>query len=58
MTSLYHFCCLHKEKAQSVEAELMVIHREEANQLQKSILQKDEDLKRTVQRYEQILQVQ
>ncbi|KAM9476755.1 golgin subfamily A member 4 isoform 2-T2 [Clarias gariepinus] len=44
------------EKAQSVEAELMVIHREEANQLQKSILQKDEDLKRTVQRYEQILQ--
>ncbi|MCJ8730858.1 hypothetical protein PDJAM_G00189280 [Pangasius djambal] len=44
------------EKAQRVEAELMGIHREEANQLQKIISQKDDDLKRTVQRYEQILQ--
>ncbi|XP_034157108.2 golgin subfamily A member 4 isoform X2 [Pangasianodon hypophthalmus] len=44
------------EKAQRVEAELMGLHREEANQLQKIISQKDDDLKRTVQRYEQILQ--
>uniref|UniRef100_A0A8C7T1I1 Golgin A4 n=1 Tax=Oncorhynchus mykiss TaxID=8022 RepID=A0A8C7T1I1_ONCMY len=45
-------------KAQSVEVELMDSHREETNQLQKVIAQKDDDLNRTVQRYEQVLQVQ
>ncbi|KAF7710985.1 hypothetical protein HF521_009857 [Silurus meridionalis] len=44
------------ERAQRVEAELMGIHREEAHQLQKTISQKEDELKRTVQRYEQILQ--
>ncbi|KAG7334316.1 hypothetical protein KOW79_002723 [Hemibagrus wyckioides] len=44
------------EKAQRVEAELMGIHREEVNQLQKIISQKDDDLKRSIERYEQILQ--
>ncbi|XP_029553514.1 golgin subfamily A member 4 isoform X3 [Salmo trutta] len=44
------------EKAQSVEVELMDSHREETNQLQKVIAQKDDDLNRTVQRYEQVLQ--
>lgn len=48
---------LHTEKAQRVEADLMGIHREEANQLQKIISQKDDELKNTVQRYEQIIQV-
>ncbi|XP_038848368.1 golgin subfamily A member 4-like [Salvelinus namaycush] len=43
-------------KAQSVEVELMDSHREETNQLQKVIAQKDDDLNRTVQRYEQVLQ--
>lgn len=32
-------------------------HREETNQLQKVIAQKDDDLNRTVHRYEQVLQV-
>uniref|UniRef100_A0A4W5LA22 Golgin A4 n=1 Tax=Hucho hucho TaxID=62062 RepID=A0A4W5LA22_9TELE len=45
-------------KAQSVEVELMDSHREETNQLQKVIAQKDDDLNKTVQRYEQVLQVQ
>lgn len=53
-----HLCCLHTEKAQRVEAELMGIHREEVNQLQKIVSQKDDDLKRSIERYEQILQVQ
>ncbi|XP_053476606.1 golgin subfamily A member 4 isoform X2 [Ictalurus furcatus] len=44
------------EKAQRVEAELMGSHREEMNQLQKMISQKEDDLKITIQRYEQILQ--
>ncbi|KAK3573603.1 hypothetical protein QTP86_030008 [Hemibagrus guttatus] len=44
------------EKAQRVETELMGIHRDEVNQLQKLISQKEEDLKRSIQRYEQILQ--
>ncbi|XP_029621118.1 golgin subfamily A member 4 isoform X4 [Salmo trutta] len=43
-------------KAQSVEVELMDSHREETNQLQKVIAQKDDDLNRTVHRYEQVLQ--
>lgn len=47
----------HTEKAQSVETELMDSHREEASQLKKVIVQKEDDLKRTVQRYEEILQV-
>ncbi|XP_072533661.1 golgin subfamily A member 4 isoform X3 [Salminus brasiliensis] len=44
------------EKAQTVEAQLMESHREEASQLQKIIAQKDDDLNRTVQRYEQVIQ--
>ncbi|KAM3863047.1 golgin subfamily A member 4 [Diretmus argenteus] len=44
------------EKAQSVEAELIGCHREEAGQLQKVIAQKEDDLHRTVQKYEQVLQ--
>ncbi|KAL6487645.1 hypothetical protein MHYP_G00042710 [Metynnis hypsauchen] len=44
------------EKAQSVEAELIESHREEASQLQKIIAQKEDDLNRTVQRYEQVIQ--
>lgn len=59
---LYELNCLisvlHIEKAQRVEAEIMGIHREEVNQLQKIISQKDDDLKRSIERYEQILQVQ
>lgn len=47
----------HVEKAQSVEMELMDSHREEASQMKKVIAQKEDDLKRTVQRYEEILQV-
>uniref|UniRef100_A0A3Q3MLQ6 GRIP domain-containing protein n=1 Tax=Labrus bergylta TaxID=56723 RepID=A0A3Q3MLQ6_9LABR len=45
-------------KAQSVEAELLSIHREEASQLKKLIAQKEDDLHRTVQKYEQVLQAQ
>ncbi|XP_076831794.1 golgin subfamily A member 4 isoform X2 [Brachyhypopomus gauderio] len=44
------------EKAQIVEAELMESHRDEVCQLQKLIGQKDDDLNKTVQRYEQVLQ--
>ncbi|XP_036395661.1 golgin subfamily A member 4 isoform X1 [Megalops cyprinoides] len=43
-------------KAQEVELELMESHREEASQLHKMIAQKEADLHRTVQRYEEILQ--
>uniref|UniRef100_A0A672PPH1 Golgin A4 n=1 Tax=Sinocyclocheilus grahami TaxID=75366 RepID=A0A672PPH1_SINGR len=44
------------EKAQGVETELINSHREEVSQLQKTIAQKEEDLNRTAQRYEQVLQ--
>lgn len=44
-------------KAQSVEAELISCHREEASQLRKVIAQKEDDLHRTVQKYEQVIQV-
>ncbi|XP_057198291.1 golgin subfamily A member 4 isoform X3 [Triplophysa rosa] len=44
------------EKAQGVETDLINSNREEVNQLQKIIAQKDEDLNRTVQRYELVLQ--
>uniref|UniRef100_A0A6Q2XR58 GRIP domain-containing protein n=1 Tax=Esox lucius TaxID=8010 RepID=A0A6Q2XR58_ESOLU len=44
------------EKAQSVEVELIDSHQEETSQLHKVIAQKDDDLNRTVQRYEQVLQ--
>lgn len=43
-------------KAQSVEAELISSHREEAGQLRKEISQKEDDLHRTVQKYEQVIQ--
>uniref|UniRef100_A0A667XDJ8 Golgin A4 n=1 Tax=Myripristis murdjan TaxID=586833 RepID=A0A667XDJ8_9TELE len=43
-------------KAQSVEAELISSHREETIQLQKMVAQKEDDLHRTVQKYEQVLQ--
>ncbi|XP_047208230.1 golgin subfamily A member 4 isoform X3 [Girardinichthys multiradiatus] len=44
-------------KAQAVEAELISSHRDEASQLRKVISQKDEDLQRTVQKYEQVIQM-
>uniref|UniRef100_A0A673NKI9 Golgin subfamily A member 4-like n=1 Tax=Sinocyclocheilus rhinocerous TaxID=307959 RepID=A0A673NKI9_9TELE len=44
------------EKAQGVETELINSHREEVSQLQKIIAQMEEDLNRTAQRYEQVLQ--
>jgi hypothetical protein len=40
-----------------VEAELITSNREEVGQLHKLIAQKDDDLQRTVQKYEQVLQV-
>ncbi|KAM6956121.1 golgin subfamily A member 4 isoform 2-T2 [Aplochiton taeniatus] len=43
-------------KAQSVEAELMENHRAEANQLKKLIAEKEDDLQRTVKKYEEVLQ--
>ncbi|KAM4729586.1 golgin subfamily A member 4 isoform 2-T2 [Anableps anableps] len=43
-------------KAQAVEAELISSHRDEASQLRKLISQKDDDLQRTVQKYEQVIQ--
>ncbi|TNN61778.1 Golgin subfamily A member 4 [Liparis tanakae] len=43
-------------KAQTVEAELMSSHREEATQLRKAIGEKEDDLHRTVQKYEEVLQ--
>uniref|UniRef100_A0A8C8ZZ38 Golgin A4 n=1 Tax=Prolemur simus TaxID=1328070 RepID=A0A8C8ZZ38_PROSS len=42
-------------KAQEVEAELLESHQEETNQLHKKIAEKDDDLKRTARRYEEIL---
>ncbi|XP_078544395.1 golgin subfamily A member 4 isoform X1 [Lissotriton helveticus] len=43
-------------KAQEVEAELMQSHQIEATQLHKRIAEKNEDLKRTVTKYEEILE--
>ncbi|XP_019725898.1 golgin subfamily A member 4 isoform X3 [Hippocampus comes] len=43
-------------KAQIVEAELLSSHREETIQLQKAIAQKEDELNRTVQKYEQVIQ--
>ncbi|XP_051233199.1 golgin subfamily A member 4 isoform X2 [Dicentrarchus labrax] len=43
-------------KAQSVEAELISSHRDEASQLKKLLAQKEDDLHRTVQKYEQVIQ--
>ncbi|XP_069898513.1 golgin subfamily A member 4 isoform X2 [Dipodomys merriami] len=42
-------------KAQEVEAELLESHQEETNQLYKKIAEKDDDLKRTAKKYEEIL---
>lgn len=44
-------------KAQSVEVELIDSHREEVSQLKKLVAAKEEDLHKTVQKYEQVLQV-
>eukprot|EP00070_Physeter_catodon_P028054 XP_028334948.1 golgin subfamily A member 4 isoform X3 [Physeter catodon] len=43
------------DKAQEVEAELLESHQEETNQLYKKITEKEDDLKRTAKRYEEIL---
>ncbi|XP_031727562.1 golgin subfamily A member 4 isoform X2 [Anarrhichthys ocellatus] len=43
-------------KAQTVEAELMTSHHEEATELRKVIGEKEDDLHRTVQKYEEVLQ--
>ncbi|EPQ14460.1 Golgin subfamily A member 4 [Myotis brandtii] len=43
------------DKAQEVEAELLENHQEETNQLYKKIADKEDDLKRTAKRYEEIL---
>lgn len=51
------FFFLDSEKAQSVEEELISSHREEASQLRKVISQKEDDLHKTVQKYEQVIQV-
>jgi hypothetical protein len=40
-----------------VEAELLESHQEEINQLHKKIAEKDDDLKRTAKRYEDIFDV-
>lgn len=48
---------LHAAKAQVVEAELIDIHRDEVGQLKKLIIQKDEELQKTVQKYEQVIEV-
>lgn len=50
-------CLLAAEKAQSVEVELLSSHREETVQLQKLITQREDDLHRTVQKYENVIQV-
>uniref|UniRef100_A0A5F8GUW5 Golgin A4 n=1 Tax=Monodelphis domestica TaxID=13616 RepID=A0A5F8GUW5_MONDO len=42
-------------KAQEVEAELLESHQAETSQLHKRIVDKEEDLKRTAKRYEEIL---
>uniref|UniRef100_A0A3Q4AJJ9 GRIP domain-containing protein n=1 Tax=Mola mola TaxID=94237 RepID=A0A3Q4AJJ9_MOLML len=46
------------EKAQIVETELISNHREEISQLRKLIAQKEEDLHRMVEKYEQVIQAQ
>ncbi|KAK7902183.1 hypothetical protein WMY93_018952 [Mugilogobius chulae] len=43
-------------KAQAVETELIHGHREEASQLRKVISQKEDDLQRTVKKYEEVIQ--
>ncbi|XP_037703191.1 golgin subfamily A member 4 isoform X3 [Choloepus didactylus] len=43
------------DKAQEVEAELLESHQEEIIQLHKKIAEKEDDLKRTAKRYEEIL---
>ncbi|XP_070311513.1 golgin subfamily A member 4 isoform X3 [Odocoileus virginianus] len=43
------------DKAQEVEAELLESHQEETNKLYKKIAEKEDDLKRTAKRYEEIL---
>ncbi|XP_053116106.1 golgin subfamily A member 4 isoform X2 [Hemicordylus capensis] len=43
-------------KAQEVEAELIESHHAEITQLHKKILEKDDDLQRTVKKYEEILE--
>ncbi|KAG8521498.1 Golgin subfamily A member 4, partial [Galemys pyrenaicus] len=43
------------DKAQEVETELLESHQEETNQLHKKIAEKEDDLKRTAKRYEEIL---
>lgn len=48
---------LDTEKAQIVETELISNHREEISQLRKLIAQKEEDLHRMVEKYEQVIQV-
>lgn len=48
---------LHTAKAQVVEAELMDIHRDEIGHLKKLVTHKDEELQKTVQKYEQVIQV-
>lgn len=55
--SCVSFFFLDSEKAQSVEEELISSHREEASQLRKVISQKEDDLHKTVQKYEQVIQV-
>lgn len=55
--TLASFLFLYTEKAQTVEEELMSSHREEASQLRKVICQKEDDLQRTVKKYEEVLQV-
>ena len=44
-------------KAQEVETELIENHHIETTQLHKKIADKDDDLKRTVKKYEEILEV-
>lgn len=48
---------LHAAKAQVVEVELIDTHRDEVSQLKKLITQKDEELQKTVQKYEQVIEV-
>ncbi|XP_068597008.1 golgin subfamily A member 4 [Brachionichthys hirsutus] len=43
-------------KAQHVEADLISSHREEVSQLRQLVAQKDEDIHRTVQKYEQVIE--
>lgn len=57
MTNVFSLCVHLLDKAQEVEAELLESHQEETNQLHKKIAEKDDDLKRTAKRYEEILDV-